>query len=41
MGDEMDPQPQCVVCGELLFNQRIKPSFFKRHPESKHAQFKG
>ncbi|KFM65974.1 Zinc finger BED domain-containing protein 5, partial [Stegodyphus mimosarum] len=28
----MDPQPQCVVCGELLHNQNIKD-----HHESKHA----
>ncbi|KFM59233.1 Zinc finger BED domain-containing protein 5, partial [Stegodyphus mimosarum] len=39
-GGEMDPQPQCVVCGELLSNQSMKPPFLKRHLEYKHTNLK-
>jgi len=31
-----EPNPQCVVCSEILSNNSMKPSFLKRHLESKH-----
>lgn len=33
--------PQCVVCGELLANESLKPSKLKRHLETKHFNLKG
>lgn len=36
----MDPQPQCIICHELLSNQSMKLSLLKRHFESKHANLK-
>nr|XP_006005906.1 PREDICTED: zinc finger BED domain-containing protein 5-like [Latimeria chalumnae] len=34
------PQPQCVLCGEVLSNNSLKPSLLRRHLETKHEQHK-
>ncbi|XP_064420082.1 zinc finger BED domain-containing protein 5-like [Latimeria chalumnae] len=34
------PQPQCVLCGEVLSNNSLKPSLLCRHLETKHEQHK-
>ncbi|VVC36807.1 Hypothetical protein CINCED_3A018631, partial [Cinara cedri] len=35
-GSLYEPNPQCVVCFEILSNDFMKPSFLKRHLDSKH-----
>ncbi|KAL4125866.1 hypothetical protein QTP88_010103 [Uroleucon formosanum] len=36
IGSLDEPNPQCVVCSEILSNKSMKPSSLKRHLESKH-----
>jgi len=31
IGDAESPNPQCVVCGEVLANSSLKPSYMVRH----------
>ena len=31
-----EPRPQCVICSEILANEILKPSEFKRNLETKH-----
>ena len=38
-GDEAEPIPLCVICYEILSNDSMKPSHFKRHFESKHKEY--
>ncbi|XP_063302509.1 zinc finger BED domain-containing protein 5-like [Pelobates fuscus] len=39
-GDKGDPRPQCVICGEILANESMRPNQLLRHIETKHAHFK-
>ena len=39
-GTEGDPRPQCVVCGDVLSNESMKPAHLKRHLTTKHAVLK-
>ncbi|GBP76004.1 Protein FAM200B [Eumeta japonica] len=33
------PEPQCVICSEVLANSLMKPSLLRRHLETKHPQY--
>ncbi|XP_064412766.1 protein FAM200B-like [Latimeria chalumnae] len=33
-------RPQCIICGELLANESLKPSKLRRHLETKHPTYK-
>lgn len=33
------PEPQCVICSEVLANSVMKPSLLRRHLETKHPQY--
>ncbi|XP_061587577.1 zinc finger BED domain-containing protein 5-like [Cololabis saira] len=35
-GTEEEPRPQCVLCGDLLSNESMKPSHLTRHLTTKH-----
>ncbi|MBN3306167.1 SCND3 protein, partial [Amia calva] len=35
---EEEPRPQCVVCGDVLTNESIKPLHLKWHLTTKHAE---
>ncbi|XP_064416538.1 zinc finger BED domain-containing protein 5-like [Latimeria chalumnae] len=39
-GADEYPQPQCVLCGEVLSNNSLKPSLLRRHLETKHEHHK-
>jgi len=34
------PRPECVVCGEVLPNDSMKPSLLTRHLNTKHSDLK-
>lgn len=38
IGDAESPNPQCVVCGEVLANSSLKPSYMVRHLQTRHSQ---
>lgn len=40
IGDEDCPKPKCVVCGVVLSNGCMKPSFLSRHLHTKHMDYK-
>jgi len=37
IGNADCPKPQCVVCSEVLANSCLKPSYLRRHLNTKHA----
>lgn len=37
-GSSDEPNPQCVVCSEILSKNSMKPSLLKRHLEGKHKE---
>ena len=39
-GAEDEPRPQCVVCGDVLSNECMKPSHLTRHLSTKHQSLK-
>lgn len=39
-GNFNEPNPQCVICNEVLSQNSMKPSLLKRHFETKHAVLK-
>ena len=39
-GTEGEPRPQCVMCGDVLSNESMKPAHLKRHLITKHAVLK-
>lgn len=40
IGDANNPSPQCVLCSEVLANSCLKPSYLRRHLQSKHNNLK-
>ena len=40
IGSKDFPQPQCVICANVLSHNCMKPSFLRRHLETKHAHLK-
>ena len=39
-GAEDEPRPQCVVCGDVLSNESMKPSHLRRHLSTNHPSLK-
>ncbi len=37
IGDAENPNPQCVVCGEVLANSSLKPSYMVQHLQTRHS----
>uniref|UniRef100_A0A3Q1GVI7 C2H2-type domain-containing protein n=1 Tax=Acanthochromis polyacanthus TaxID=80966 RepID=A0A3Q1GVI7_9TELE len=40
IGTEEEPRPQCVVCGDVLSNESMKPVHLRRHLLTKHPGLK-
>ena len=40
-GDERNPCPECLVCGDVLANESMVPNTLNRHFTSKHNNLSG
>lgn len=40
IGDAESPNPQCVICGEILANNSLKPSYMVWHLQRRHSQLR-